>query len=130
MKRAAPIFLLAVSGCVPWTAGYLSIPLETADGLARPDAVVSVALRELESRIDDFEPQRLAFYGEGRDPVPHRLHDEDGDGAADSAWVAVPVAADGSTRLVVVCPGPESPESAPDGPPDPAVRVLFDKARR
>ena len=128
-RVALSLVSIAAAACAPTTAAYLSIPLETEDGASRDLAVVRVSFAELRHRMAGFDPTSLAFYGRGRTPIPHRLLDEDGDGAPDAALVALPVAGDGSTRLVAVCPGASTNAEPPVGPPSVGVIVCFAQAR-
>jgi hypothetical protein len=126
---AAALAWLAAAGCAPTTAAYLSIPLETEDHAPLEIAVVRVPFEELRKRMPGFDPAALAFYARGRTPIPHRLLDEDGDGAPDAALVALPIAGDGSTRLIALCPGPSTDAEPPIGPPSTGVIISFGQAR-
>jgi hypothetical protein len=119
---------LAAAACVPTTAAYLSLPLATEDRAPREHAVVRVPFAELRERMPGFDPAALAFYAQGRAPIPHRLLDEDGDGAPDAALVALPIAGDGSTRLIALCPGPSTAAEPPTGPPSAGVIADFARA--
>jgi hypothetical protein len=122
--------LLSAAGCVPTTAAYLAIPVETENGTPRERGAVRVPIAELEKRMPDFDADTLSFYGAGRDPIPHRLVDDDADGSPEAALVVLPIAGDGSTRLIAVCPGPEAKGPLPDGNADPGIVLRFDRALR
>ena len=124
-----PLSLLLLSaGCLPTTSAYLSVPVETVDGLARDSVALSVPVEELARRMPGLDLNTLAIYGTGRHPIPHQLVDQDDDGAPDAVVVVMPVEADGSTRLVAVCPGPRSTEPPATGTPDDGVKLRFDRA--
>lgn len=120
--------LLATAGCMPTTSAYLSIPVETDDGQPRSAVEVHVPLQELEQRMPGLDLATLSFYGVGREPIPRRLIDRDGDGTPDAAAVVIAVLADGHTRLVAVCPAPLASSSPPMAAPDPQVRLCFERA--
>ena len=111
----AVAFLCAA--CVPTHTASLSVPVLVADRTDRERAIIAVDLTELATRIDDFDPGRLAFYGVGRSPLPYRLVRSPGDGnGPQTALVEMPVRGDGTTRILVVCPGPDAPgEPTADG---------------
>ena len=124
------LLLGLLTGCLPATAAYLSIPIEAENGADRAAALVRVELADLARRMDPFDAHALAFYHLGRAPIPHELADEDGDGNPDVARVALPVRGDGTTVLIAVCPGPTAtgsvdPEASPEG-----VRLRLDLAHR
>ena len=118
-----------LSACVPPHAAYLSVPLVSRDGSDVERAVVWVPLAELAARMDDFDANSIAFYIEGRTPLPYRAVDVDGDQVTDFAAVAVPVRGDGSTRLIAVSPGPLAQGEGPTGQPTPGIELRFDQAR-
>jgi hypothetical protein len=128
MRKPALLFVLA--GCVPSHAASVSIPVVALDQRAHEDAVLRVPLRELRARLPGAQPGAVAFYAEGRAPLPCRWLDTDGDGAPDAAEVALAVRADGSTRLLAVCPGAPGPGLAAGGAPAGAVELRWDGARR
>ena len=134
-RLASPVILCAALalllwGCVPLTAGYLSIPVESRDRRSRRAAEVSVPLAELRARMPGFDVGAVAFYAGGRTPLPHRLADQDGDGEPDAAVVVLSVAGNGSTRLVAVCPGPRARGTVPEGVADEDVVLRFDRAHQ
>ena len=118
-----------LAACVPHTASYVTLPVMPFDEQAVALAVVEVRLRELAKELDDFQPQHLAFYIGGREPVPHLLQDVDGDGEADIAVVVIPVPADGA-RLTAVCPGPRAVGLMPSGGVAGRVVVKYEDAYR
>lgn len=122
--------LLIGAGCVPTTALYLSIPIETTDGQPRSAVEVRVPLAELAERMGPVTPDTLTFFATGRTPIPHRLIDEDGDSTPDAALVVLAVAGDGSTRLVAVCPGPVAEGYPPMAERDPEVTLRIDLGQR
>ena len=109
-RRGCALLVLAwlATGCVTSTAESLVVPIVTADGRPRPLARVALPLAELQARIANLRVERLAVYHEGRTPIPFAVEDEDADGRADRIVVVIPVAGDGSTRLLLVCPGPRA----------------------
>lgn len=119
---------VAVTACVPEMAAFRSIPVQVADGRPRDHAVVRVPLDALAAKLGPLQPQHLAFFEHGREPLPYRLVDDDHDGAPDAALVALSIAADGSTRLIAICPGPEAAGAPPQGPADPGVVLRFDRS--
>ena len=121
--------LLLAAACVPTTAAYLSIPIETTDGESRRAVEVRVPLAELAERMGELDPETLTFYAGGRTPIPHQLVDDNGDGAPDAALVVLAVAGDGSTRLVALCPGPAAQGSPPPAERDPGVLLRIDLSR-
>jgi hypothetical protein len=129
VSRGAVLLAAALAGCLPYRSAYVEIPAVPRDGRARAAAVVRAPLAELRRLLPGCDVARMAFHALGRQPCPHRLVDEDGDGAPDAAWVQLPVAADGSSRLIVVCPGAGS-RSAPSGAVDPGVELRFTHATR
>lgn len=118
-----------LAGCVPTTAAYLSIPLESEDETAREAVELRVSLAELELRMASFDPDQVAFFTVGRNAIPHRFSDEDGDGRDDVAIVVVDVAADGSSRLIVLCPGPPTTGEWSPGVAAEGVVLNFDASR-
>ena len=121
---------LLATACVPSTAAYVSVPIEVSDARSRDAAVVRVPLAELEPRLSGFDASALAFFGPGREPLPHRLIDTDGDGAMDHAVTILPVAGDGTSRLVVVCPGPVAQGDVANLEPTDGITLRFDRAYR
>ena len=135
---------LLVGGCVPTTAAYLHIPVELDDGVRCDQARLNVPLAELRQRMAGFDLDSLAFYHRGRDPIPYRLLDDDGDGKPDSAEVCLPIGAAGtntssssssnssssSSQLIALCPGPRASGQVPVGGTHQGVRLRFDLARR
>lgn len=128
LRPAAALVMLAA--CTPLSSSYLEVPVVPRDGKARAPGLVRVPLRELRSRMPGFDPDRVAFYAEGREPLPHQLVDEDADQRPDAAHVQLRVAGDGSTRLVVVCPGPAAPAATLAGTVDRDLEVRFAQASR
>lgn len=118
-----------VTGCVTSTAESLVVPIVTADERPRTLARVTLPLAELQSRIANLRVERLAVYHEGHTPIPFAVEDEDADGRADRIVVVIPVAGDGSTRLLVVCPGPRA-EGEPLAGGLPGARPDFERAAR
>ncbi len=120
----------AATSCVPVTSAYLSVPVVPEDGREHAGIEVCVPFNKLERLMRGLDPDSLAFYAGGREPVPHQLIDEDGDGAADAALVVLDVAADGSTRLTALSPGPTAVGELQDGEFADHVVLRFDRARR
>lgn len=115
--------------CIAPHAAYLTIPVVNRAGIDIDRAVVWVPLTELAARMDDFDPGSVAFYVEGRTPLPYRALDIDGDDRPDFAALAMRVRGDGSTRLIVVSPGPPAPGESPGDPPTSGVELQLDQAR-
>jgi hypothetical protein len=98
--------LLLTAGCGLQHDAYLAIPVEATQPAGAPEACVRVAFLELERRMPDFDPNSVAFYGEGREPLRWLRLDTDRDGRTDAALVPLKLRADGKTTLIVVSPGP------------------------
>ncbi len=129
--------LLLLGGCAPTTAAYLSIPVDMqgeaevqgeATAAAAP-TLVRVPLVELRARMPGFAADRVAFYCRGRTPAPHRLVDDDGDGAPDVAEVVIPIGAAGAA-LIAVCPGPRATEPWTEHDVRAGATLHFDRARQ
>lgn len=118
-----------LTACAPVTASWLSVPIETTDGEPRPLAIVRVPLAELRARMPRFDPRQLAFYDRGREPIPHRIVDRDGDGQVDTAIVKLPIQK-GGVLLTVVSPGPPAGDDLPPGGSDRGVVVRIEAAER
>ena len=100
-----PLLLLSLfAGCVPTRHASLSIPLSSLDGRSHTKALVELDLAELARRMDGFDPLHLGIYTRGRTPEAIELVDRDRDGRPDLACCTSEVAADGSTRILAVCP--------------------------
>jgi hypothetical protein len=127
---AAPRLLLAVlwvgtlcvAGCMPTHAAFLRLGVTFPDGNPPGLAILDVPLLKLQARNPDLDPQQLAVYYMGRDPVSHQLWDKDRDGRPDHVRVKILAKVD-EAWLVFVSPGTPSPEPLPAG--GQAVRVTY-----
>ena len=118
---------LGVGSCIPEQAAHLTVPMTSIDGAAHARALVIVPLDQLAIRMDPFDADALAFYVRGREPAPHVLLDNDGDGLPDHAALRIPVTA-GVDHLVVICPGPSSGGEPAQVPPGAFSEVILDFA--
>ena len=122
MITAVPKSLLAllalnslwVTGCMPVHAAFLQLGVTFPDGEPPGLTILDVPLSKLHTKSGDLDPQHIAVYHTGRDPLPHRLLDKDGDGRPDHLRVKFLPHSD-ETWLVFVSPGAPNPNALPDG---------------
>jgi hypothetical protein len=98
--------LLLAAACLPTRSASLSIPLSSCDGHTHEAALVTIPLRDLESKMDGLRLQELAIYASGREPVPFRV--APGEDGAERIELVTRVTGDGTTRILAVCPGPRA----------------------
>jgi len=113
---------LFVSGCIPTHAAFLRLGVTFPDGKPPGLVILDVPLATLHTRSPDLDPQRLAVYYMGRDPVSHQLVDGNRDGRADHVRVKI-LAEVNEAWLVFVSPGTPASEPLPDGGQQ--VRVTY-----
>ncbi len=103
-----------MAGCMPVHAAFLQLRVAFPDGTPAGLTIVDVPLTKLRTRRGDLDPQRIAVYHTGRNPLPYRLLDKDSDGRPDHLRVKfVPDA--NQAWLVFVSPGEASPAELPAG---------------
>ena len=105
---------LCVAGCIPTHAAFLRLGVTFPDGRPQGLAILDVPLDKLHNRNRDLDPQRLAVYYLGRDPIPHELVDDNHDGQPDHVRVKMHPEVD-EAWLVFVSPGTASPDPLPEG---------------
>ncbi len=107
---------------MPTHAAFLRLGVTFPDGKPPGLAILDVPLAKLQARNLDLDPQQLAVYYMGRDPVSHQLLDQDRDGRPDHVRVKILPEVD-EAWLVFVSPGTPAPEPLPAG--GQAVRVRY-----
>ena len=109
---------------MPTHAAFLRLGVTFPDGRPPGLAILDVSLAKLHARNADLDPQQLAVYYMGRDPVPHQLLDQDRDGRADHVRVKILAEVD-EAWLVFVSPGAPGPKPLPAGGQTVRVRYHF-----
>jgi hypothetical protein len=120
---------LALLGCTPTYAGFLRVPVAVGDEHPGGMVVVHLPLVELRRRLDDFDPERAAYFFRGRTALPYRYVDTDDDGAADEVVVKLPPD-EAEYWVIVVMQQAGTPQSLPEGGSARGVAVDWDDARR
>lgn len=129
--RALPLLLAGVlAGCLPTRNASVSIPLASADGKDHERALVRLPFGELAARLPGMRKEELGFYARGRDPVPYLIVDANHDGRPDEVVLVVPVAGDGSTRILATCPAPRAVGTVSLDTALPTATADFSEAKR
>ena len=118
--------------CVPSTYRYVTVPLAIE---RRPPpglpTIVDLEIARIEPKLGHSLAEEIVVYHVGRTPLPTRLVDTDGDGEPDVIRVALPAGRRlaSAELLVITSPGPAPEGEAPNDPPTPGIRALYEEIR-
>ena len=129
LRIVQPLFLAAgLFGCVPTHHGFLRVPVKVAPSHPGGQVIVRLPFAEIESRMDDFDPQQAAYFFRGRAPLPFAYADTDSDGDEDTLVVKLPA---GEPRywIVIISAGERTERTMQEGGSAEGVTLDFSGAR-